>query len=491
MTLFIALISFLWFIRIVINLMSYAYLWYVKEYRFDRMLVHLKTDEGKRLLFIQWHRAPIRPKTIVLFVLSMVLLGVLASVLPLPVIGRLCILDLMTFPVTCIVVAFLKIPTATYHYFLIHRAITLLRTHAPMVVVGITGSYGKTSTKEIAATILGAKYKTLKTESSKNSPIGIAELVCGKLTPDHEIFVVEMGAYKIGEIAQMARMVQPQVGVITAINEQHQDLFGSIQNTMKAKYELIAGLHGKNIGIFNANNEYTKEMAKWARSDGHEVWFYTSRAMSEGVSKNFIHAKDIRFLERKISCTVMYKNQQKTIVLPLIEEHQIDNVLAGLSVALACGMTFDEIIAACKDIKPLPHIMQLIEGPQGALFIDDTFNNNPDAAKAAVSYLKRRVEKKILVFQPMIELGSYADTAHEEIGVYAASICDDIIVTNTNFFKSLTKGAKSVHGEHKLHVMNPVAASGYILNRIKRGDTVLFKGKESAKILHLLVHERS
>jgi len=129
-------------------------------------------------------------------------------------------------------------------------------------VIGITGSYGKSSTKEFLATILSAKYKVCKTSANRNSEIGVAETVLRELKPEHEIFIVEMGAYRTGEIKAICDIVHPTIGVLTAVSEQHLALFGSLEATKKAKYELIEALPENGIAIFNADNRATRELAE-------------------------------------------------------------------------------------------------------------------------------------------------------------------------------------------------------------------------------------
>ena len=274
------ILIFLWWIRIVANVLSYIQLWWVKEYRFDRMMVHLGTPQGKRFLIPVWKRPPISPKSVTLTIGTLVFLGWLFFRLPFSWLINLALVDVISFPLTFPLIALVNLATKLYHLVQIRRAVMKLRAHEPMRVVGITGSYGKTSTKEYLAAILSTKYKVLKTVDSKNSPIGIAEVVLRDLQSDTQIFVVEMGAYKRGEIANMSAMVKPRIGIITAINPQHQDLFGTIENTMAAKYELIAGLRGHKLGIFNADDPRVRKMSEWAKRDGRDVWWWTKKVQS-------------------------------------------------------------------------------------------------------------------------------------------------------------------------------------------------------------------
>lgn len=474
-------LAVIWVVRIVLNLFSYIHLWFVKEYRIDRMLIHLKTKQGRRILFLPWKRPPFGPKSLFITIAGLSICVWLYVTLPVFFLLKLFLLDIMLFPITLLLVSLLTIPTALYHRLLINRAVAQIRAHKKMKVIGITGSFGKTSTKEMLYTLVSQKYSTLKTEASKNSPIAIAELILSQLRDDHEVFIVEMGAYKIGEIARMCTMVQPEIGIVTAVNAQHQDLFGSIENTMKAKYELIEGLSGDAAAIVNADNQYTKQMSDWALRDGRKLVSYSADAPAT------LHASQIAVTRKGVSCTVLYRNQTGVVSVPLLGRHHISNILAAIAGALNVGMTFDEAIEACKKIHSIKKTMMPVAGIHGSVFIDDTFNNNPDAARAALDYLSTTEGRKLFVFQPMIELGAYAKESHSEVGSYAAKICDDIILTNDNYFESFIKGVRKVDPNTKVSVRSPGDSSSYLRKLVKKGDTVLFKGKESGRILDNLV----
>ncbi|HUD19694.1 MAG TPA: UDP-N-acetylmuramoyl-tripeptide--D-alanyl-D-alanine ligase [Patescibacteria group bacterium] len=482
--LLIYIIAIVWIIRIICNLLTYTALWYVKEYRFDRMIIHLHTREGKNILFPRFRKPPFGPRALFVFTGSCIIVGGFVSMVTPSFLIRLLIVDLLSFPISAFMVFLSKIPIYLYHEYLIRKATNILRSHKKMLVIGITGSYGKTSTKEVLYTILSQKYRTLKTEASKNSPIAIAETVIQRLRPEHEVFVVEMGAYKRGEIERMCSIVRPEIGVVTAINAQHQDLFGSIETTMKAKYELIRGLSGKRVALFNADNEFTRTMSGWARKDGVSVRLYTTKKSAQSVQAEY-RADQITSSERGLKFIYHFGKTSTQIVATLYGLHQASNVLAALAVAIESGMTLDEAARACRLIHPFDKTMTPIKGINRSLFIDDTFNNNPDAAKAAIDFLSTRKGKKFLVFQPMIELGSYAQESHREIGAYAGNTCDSIILTNANYNKSFMAGARSSNRQMKVAVMSSVDTAKYIESTVSSGDTVLFKGREAAKALRL------
>lgn len=468
---FFNFIAVIWGVRIVLNILTYAHLWWVKEYRWDRTIIHLRTSQGKRFWWPEIRRPPISPKSTLLVFLSLSISAYIVWALNFPILFRLAIADLLSFPMTWIFVLILNAPTYVYHQFLIALAERKLRNHKPMTVIGITGSYGKTSVKDYLATILSSKFKVLKTEASRNSPIGIAEVILKSLKPEHEIFVVEMGAYKIGEIREMAAMVKPQIGIITAINEQHQDLFGSLGNTMKAKYELIEGLVGKRIAIMNPDNECVRTMAEWPKRDGCDVW--------EGKFKT----TDVKAGFDGLEFTCIFGNEKAKVKAPVIGAHQVHNILLAVSGAIAVGMTFKEAAGAAGNIQPNSKSLSVIPGINGSTYINDTFNNNPDSARVALDVLRWAKGKRFLVFQPMIELGEYARSSHREVGAYAARICDEIILTNRNFYEDFMEG---VSDSVNVSVLSSDKAAVLLKSKLGKGDAVLFKGKEAKHVLGAL-----
>lgn len=489
MDILILCIAFVWIIRIIANTLTYSAVWRVKEYRWDRMVTHLRTPQGRRFWWPERRRPAISPKSALLVLLSLSILGSIVWALNLPMLLRLAIADLLSFPITWVLVLMLNVPTRVYHAILITFAVRKLRLHKPMIVIGITGSFGKTSTKEFLATILSGKYNVLKTERSKNSPIAIAETVLKYLMPDTQVFIVEMGAYKPGEIQTMADMVQPTIGIVTAINAQHQDLFGTIETTMKAKYELIAGLAGKQIAIFNADNEYVRRMMQWAKRDGKTVWAYTKEKQSTVGADKIFFAGNINADLKGVSFGVIVGNERAHVVAPVLGEHQVSNIVAAIAGAVASDMEFAQAAGAASTIVPFAKIMEPVKGAHGSTFINDTFNNNPDAAKAAIAYLAKTKGRKMLVFQPMIELGKYAAVSHREVGREAARVCDDILLTNQNFYEYILSGAREAGAEHKVRIVSSAEAASYIRKTVKRGDTVLFKGKEAERVLTICLNK--
>lgn len=492
MDMLLTILALCWGLRIAGNILSYAHLWWVKEYRWDRMLIHLKTPQGRRILWQAWRRPPVSPKSVMLVVLlGSSAVAAFVSLSETPLLFRLFIIDLLMFPLSFLLVAFVNVPTRIYHKVLIRKAVEKLRRHAPMIVIGITGSYGKTTTKEYLSTILASKYNVIKTEASRNSPIGIAEVILRHLKPEHELFVVEMGAYKPGEIKEMASMVKPEIAIITAINEQHQDLFGSMETTMKTKYELIEGITGKKIAIMNFDDARVLEMASWAKRDGKEVWGCSLKTANGKRQKEkdfnvLLSAKDIRASFEGIAFTCVSGNTSVSVKAPVIGAHQAHNILCAIAGAVAAGMSLGDAAEAAGSLRPNPKSLSVIPGINGSISINDTFNNSPDSAIAALDVLAWGKRKKILVFQPMIELGAFASKLHEDVGAYASRICDEIYLTNRNYYHDFMQGVRSQSESVPVHVLSVDSDVSDLRGKLNHGDTVLFKGKEAERVLRTL-----
>ncbi|MCK4891744.1 MAG: hypothetical protein KAS78_03695, partial [Candidatus Pacebacteria bacterium] len=218
-------------------------------------------------------------------------------------------------------------------------------------VIGITGSYGKTSTKEFLYAILSQKYKVVKTEGNNNTNIGVAYTVLNKVSDNYDYFICEMGAYKIGEIKEMCEIVNPEIGILSGINEQHLDLFGSIENTKKAKFELIRALPENGMAVINKSIKYQVLSIK-AKNIEH---FSLNNVSGIKVCQDYVEFD--------------YKNYKFKV--NLLGKHYIENVLSAIITAEYLEMSLDEISEAVKKIKPTEFMMRKLDGPNNSVFIDD------------------------------------------------------------------------------------------------------------------------
>lgn len=370
-------------------------------------------------------------------------------------------------------------------------------------VIGITGSYGKTSTKYILHQILSQKFNTLMTPDSYNTPMGICKVIRGDLTPEHEIFIVEMGAYKRGDIRELCDLVSPEIGILTAVGPQHLERFKSVENIAKTKYELIESLPPDGLAVFNNDNEICAELAdtlaKQRGERGKPVLRYAVKRLSPGVQ---LTATNIRHTNKGLAFTahaltaplkesgfcpssrsdaencVARSGQSVEISTQLLGKHNVSNILAAMGVALACGMTLEEIHEAIANVEPVPHRLQLTAGAGNVTIIDDSFNANPVGAKAALEALAEIGHgKKVLVTPGMVELGEREYEENKRFGLQAAEICDLVILVGLSRTTPILEGLKAANypSQQIIIALNLVEVRQHLAKLLKPGDVVLFE----------------
>ena len=343
-------------------------------------------------------------------------------------------------------------------------------------IVGITGSYGKTSTKYILHQILSQKYNTLMTPDSYNTPMGICKVIRGDLLPEHEIFIVEMGAYKRGDIRELCRLAPPEIGILTAVGPVHLERFKSIENTTRAKYELIEALPSNGLAVINADNEICAKLAEKTE---------TVPVVQYGIeSKNTVKlsAENIKQNEKGVTFTVHVDVVgTEEITTRLLGKHNVSNILAAIGVALHCGMTLVEIQNALKTLEPVPHRLQLMEGAEGVTVIDDSFNSNPEGAKAALEvltdFLSEKQGKKVLVTPGMVELGEREYDENRLLGTEAAKVCDHVILVGRTRTAPILEGLKHEnYPDQNISIVNNLdEVTQQLQEKLKPGDVVLFE----------------
>ena len=285
-------------------------------------------------------------------------------------------------------------------------------------IIAITGSAGKTTTKELIGHILAARFRVLRTPSSFNTPMGISRTVNDALT-DQDYFVVEMGAYKKGEIAKLCRLVGgTDISVITTVNAQHLERFGSLEKTAEAKFEIVEGLKPGGTAVLNFDVPAVRLHA--ANHSGLEI--LTFGIESEDVR---VRATAVREQEGGIEVDVAVSGETATIRAPLLGRHNAGNVLAAIGVGLKCGLDLQYMAAALRQARPPEHRLQPLPLPTGGILLDDGYNGNPQGIIGAIevlgSYAPRR---RILITPGLIEMGKDRAQYHEAIGRAAAKNVD-------------------------------------------------------------------
>lgn len=341
-----------------------------------------------------------------------------------------------------------------------------------LISVGITGSYGKTSTKFVATTIIQEKYNVLNTPESFNTPMGLSKIINNELSDEHEVFIAELGATKIGDIAEVAALTNPKIGILTSIGPCHLETFKSIDNIMRTKYELIDSLPDDGVAIFNYDNEHVKKLAD---KTFKEKLLYGI----ENIGETDVFATNIK-VDSNGSSFSLCINSQGTIECStkLLGKHNILNILAGAATASVLGLSLEEIAKGISKLEAVEHRLKLIDHGTGVLVIDDAFNSNPDGAKAALEVLNSYTDRrKIIVTPGMIELGELEETENFKFGENIASVCDIVILVGKKRTLPIYEGVKKHNfNDDNLYVVNSLNEATEILKTLtKVNDVVLFE----------------
>jgi len=352
------------------------------------------------------------------------------------------------------------------------KAYNKVRDLKDLTTIGITGSYGKTSTKFITSKILQQKYKTTNTPNSYNTPMGISKFINNDLNEEFKIFVAELGAERLGEIKEIAELVNPKIGIITSIGPCHLKTFKSIENIMKTKYELIKELPADGTAIFNYDNEYVRKLAD--KTYRNKILYGINN--KEDVD---IYADNIRTTEKGSKFTIHIKEKGSVeCTTKILGEHNILNILAGVAAGYAMDMTLVQMSSGIERIELVEHRLQLIDPGTGVLIIDDAFNSNPDGARAALKVLSEFKEgRKIIVTPGMIELGKIQEEENYKFGEKISKVCDYTVLVGKKQTEPIKKGLEdSGYKQENLFIVNTLDEAQDVIGKIvKPKDVVLFE----------------
>jgi UDP-N-acetylmuramoyl-tripeptide--D-alanyl-D-alanine ligase len=339
-------------------------------------------------------------------------------------------------------------------------------------VVGITGSVGKSTTKELITDVLNQKYRTLKNPGNMNNEIGLP-LTLLRLSEGYERAVLEMGFYVPGEIALLCDIAKPQVGVITNIGTVHAERAGSQDEIARGKAELIKALPPapEGIAILNYDDPRVRPMAKLTQArvinygldQAADIW--ADDVVGEGL-------EGIRF-------NLHYQNDVFQLRVPLIGQHSVHTALRAAAVGLAEGLTWGEIITGLRNSHSQLRLVAVYT-ETGALLLDDTYNASPESTLAALNLLEELDGRKIAVLGDMLELGQYEDEGHELVGARAAEVVSDLITIGPRGKMIASSAMRSNLGTCCIHSFDTAMDSiGYLQSTLSDGDVALIKGSHS------------
>ncbi len=305
---------------------------------------------------------------------------------------------------------------------------------ANVKVVGITGSYGKTTSKNILYDILKNDVHTLPTPKSFNTPMGLAITINNDLTPLHEVFIAEMGAYKVGEIDENCRIVNPDIAIITSIGKAHLESFGSQDNVLKGKFELVEALPKDGLAVLNADDEL---MMSYKINNSCCIKTYSIDNESD------LRAYNILTTSNGLSFCVNIDNKEYFIKTKLLGKHNVYNILACMHVALYLGVDIERIVKNISQVNVISHRLELRK-VRGATIIDDAFNSNPVGAKEAAITLGQMEGYRVAMTPGMIELGESEFELNKQFAIQLSENASLVYVVGKNRAKPFIEGFEDV-----------------------------------------------
>jgi len=340
-------------------------------------------------------------------------------------------------------------------------------------VIGITGSVGKSTTKEMTAEVLETKYRTLKNPGNLNNEIGLP-LTLLRLSSGHERAVLEMGFYVPGEIAFLCDIALPQIGVVTNIGTVHAERAGSQEAIAHGKAELIQALPADGVAVLNYDDPWVRKMEEKTRA---RVFFYgmTSEADLWADKIEGLGLDGIRF-------RLHYKKESFHIRVPLIGRHSVQTVLRAAAVGLVDGLTWQEIIEGLKQGHTQLRLVA-VRSKTGSLILDDTYNASPESTLAALNLLEELGGRKIAVLGDMLELGPYEQQGHELVGLRAAQVTN-LLLTLGSRAHIIAQAARraGLKPSHILEFDEPDPLVHWLKENLAPSDTVLIKGSHGLQM---------
>lgn len=523
---FLFILLVFWLIRDIKYILFWIYLWQLKQYHFGRFVAHFKTDQGRKLIL-----NPIQALKIIL-ILSWILFVAFsldsASLLLMPALFLIYFIEAVLYframfskrakypkptrkiaflflinlfitvnfpfvispliktvfwfgfallvfdvliPVMVSAIVLLCQPLADYYRLSLQKKAKMKigNLNAKLKIIAVVGSYGKTSTKEYLNTILSSKYRVLSTNEHRNTEVGIPLAILNDLKPEHEIFIVEMGAYDKGTIKRICDFVKPNIGIVTGINEQHLSLFGSMDNLLSAEggRELLQSLPNNGLLVVNGENSYCLDL--YNKANIKKIAYNLNQVANINITKN-----NASFDIKEINFTAN-----------ILGRHNSLNLLGAITVAMEIGMTLEEISKAVRSIGEEQIAYKITRNEKGINIIDSTYSSNPDGVIADLEFLKIYHGKKIIVMPCLIELGSAAKEVHQKIGGKIAEICDLAIITTAEYYQEIKNQAvKSGMGNENIIL---IEKTNLIIKKINSfseyGDTVLLEGRLQVGVL--------
>lgn len=417
---------------------DFLYIFQVLEYNIGDFFVWSTRNLFKRNLQKK-HKLDLTRKVRLLVVVGLLLAYFVSVLLSEQLLAANTIFIFLLFillfsPLFIILAQILLLPLEAYQKNkIISLAKTKLNRLDNLKVIAITGSFGKTSTKDILYTLLWKKYKVVKTIRSYNNPLSLAQTILDFIKPNTEIFIAEVGAYKRGEIKKIGKWLKPDISVITAVAPQHLEKFGSLENIAKAKFELVESLDKNGLAVLNKESDLLVELSKTSQS---KIIYFNGE-------ENFV--SNIKVSDTETTFKLNIRGESVEIAIPLIGQHHAKNFLIAAIVATQLGLSLKEIKERSKLLLPTPHRLE-IKRQGNITIIDNSYNTNPQSTHSSIKLLADLPgQQKIMVTPGLVELGRESEKENIQFAKNFAAVATEVIIVGDFAKKFLTEGLKKAN----------------------------------------------
>ncbi len=350
------------------------------------------------------------------------------------------------------------------HY--IKQAKKKLKTNPNLIKIGITGSFGKTSTKFFLQTILSEKYSVCASPFSYNTPMGITKSIIQYLDFSHQVLIAEMGARFKGDIKELCDLVEPKYGIITSVGEQHLQTFKNIETITETKYEIVEAL-AKNDGtiVFNGENKICQELY-----DKTKIKKYIT-----GFNEKYnIYADEIKTSRNGTDFVLHLNNDNIKCNTKLVGEHNIENILTAVAISYELGLNLTQIANGISRLQPVDHRLQLINVNENITILDDSYNGSIEGSKKALNILKLFDGYKIIVTPGLVELGKIEKQANIDFGERIAEIADEVIIVNITHSLDIKQGLINKNFDmNKVLQIENLNLINTIINKIDKENCII------------------
>lgn len=525
--------SFLFFIFIVRNILSWLYLWEKKDYNVARVFFYLKdTYSGGQILYgwgsvfktillifyfftifyTKWYtfyphfifftylisffliiheifqrqiRLPsftIRNTSCFILVIS-----ILLALYAIPLLDKyfwLLLLDKIVSIFTMTVLLFLGFPSDFYRDSLINKAVKKIKMYPELISIGVEGNERRTLAKIYIASVLNTRFNVLKVNSYDTTIINISHAIIKGLTPKKNVLITEIEGKSENEILEKSILIKPTIGVITGLDNSYLSVFKSMKKIYKAEQEFAESIDEDGIILFNGNNTHC--LALFNKLKRKKVLYYTGYDNSQN-GKAAIQALNIRVHQLFILFDLKYNRKViKNFKVNLVGAVSLEGLLPALYLGLYYGMNFSDIKKSLEKIYPVKNILDPLKTSEGGTLINSTKDIGIDSLKYSLEYLMLYTGRKIVVFEPILELLTEAKATHYLFGKEIGKVCDYLILTNKNYYRNIKKGIDDSKGNCKLLILTTREIKNFINRNVGKKDVALFKGPGSYHPLKLI-----